>query len=253
MNLPQYVQKTSATDPKQIRLLLVGPPKYGKTWASTTFPNPIFLDIDNSFTSAELSKMGLNVIPLHDPAFRKKHWPADSKLSSCVVAAIKDLASKLDGTSTIVLDSMSSISNVVEDELWLRVPVGKDGKPDGYAFWEMWADWWCGLCILMTQYTCHFVLTAHEAEIRDGDNGKIVGYRWLLPGQKFSPNMSSYFTDVFRQTRETKETGIGLTRTVQDVYMWQVRGDSKYNYCCTRMKTDKMFLPATYKSFDLYK
>lgn len=224
---------------KHIRLLLVGPPKWGKTYSVVkTFPNPIVVDFDNGLTAIK----GVDVAPFYDDEWLKKMLPGTIMKSNALIQFLLKHATQLSSDQTLVLDSLSTITDELNRDLTKLQPKGKDGKPDGYWYWNQWGDWLRGFCIILTTLKCNVVLIAHEVEVRDGEDGKLTGYRWLLDGKKFSPRLSQFFTDVFRQTKETKE----VAGKVIETYKWQVKQTTLFPYANTRMTCDTLYIPADY-------
>lgn len=261
MPLPIYAVPTSTEVDPQVRLMLVGPPKSGKTYAATTFPNPLIVDFDNGLTSAELRAKKLATLPFYDEAwlrtqYKQLHPSATSPLKPAS-AFVTFLNSRelmaMDLGDTLVLDSLSTLSDAVKFELTPQIPVGKDGKDDGYWYWRNWSNWFAALCTKIKSLRCNVVLIAHEQEIRDSETGRVNAFKYILQGQEFSPRLPQFFTDIYRQTKEVKEVpgtaaGDKLAKRVTETYLWQIKSSPQF-MCETRMKTDRQFVPANYSSF----
>lgn len=255
MHLPTYVMDTSTKVTPQIRLLNTGIPKSGKTESAITFPGPLVLDYDNGLTSPRLRDKKIANLPMYDPAFIKKNWGGlvtNTKrgVADATLQFLRTEGMKMSADQTLIFDTLSTFADALEADLWAITPLGKDKQPDGFWFWDAWGTWWCDFCTLLTQLPCHVVVNAHEAEVRDAETGRVLSYKWMLAGQKFSPRLSQFFTDVFRQTVITEDLP-GPEKRVKETYMWQVKKDQLFPYCCTRIDTDKKFLPATYGSFGI--
>lgn len=247
MHLNELTVKTTPEGTDQIRLMQVGPPGSGKTYSAvTTFPDPYVIDIDRGLTSPDIRILEVKSFPLWDAAYRKTKFNT-IKMSECVIKIITESKS-LTASSTLILDSISTLSDGVAADLWAVTPLGKDKQPDGYWFWDNWGDWWLGLCQLLNNLQCNVVVNAHESEVRESDSGKLMFFRWLLAGQKFSPRMSQYFTDVFRMKKFATTSGTGQATTVKEEYMWQIKADYQFPFAKTRISSDKLYVPATYKS-----
>lgn len=260
MPLPSYIQRVSREIDPQIRLLLVGPPKFGKTYAASTFPNPLFVDFDNGLTSRELREKNLAILPFYDEQWLRKQYP---KLHVASVAPVKPASAlvtflnspeimAMTVEDTLVLDSLSTISDAVKMELTPLIPVFKNDKEDGFWFWRQWSNWFRDFCTKLRSLRCHVVLTAHEQEIRDPETGRVTAYKFMLQGQEFSPRLPQFFTDIYRQTKESKllpGSADSLTKRVQESYLWQIKSSPQF-VCETRMKTDKQYVPANFSSFD---
>lgn len=267
MHTPSYAKPLELKTTLPIRLLLVGIPGSGKTYSTaSTFPNPIVFDVDNGLQSKDIRALNVPSISMWNPALRAemqaslkptsvpKHYSKFINLPGMAGLMIKFMlveGPKFTPDQTIIFDSISTISDAVEADLWEITPLGKDKQPDGFWFWDAWADWWCQFSTLVTELKCNVVVTAHEAEVRDSETGRVLAYKWMLAGQKFSPRLSQFFTDTFRQLCEVKEDI--ATKKVTKTYSWQVLPSPQFPYCKTRMGVNSMSVPATYKSFDLYK
>lgn len=263
MPLPPYIIRTSSNEvPPQIRLLLVGPPKSGKTYAASSFPNPLFVDFDNGLTSTELRAKNLATLPFYDEAWLRKQYPvlhANAKLpvrpaSSFVTFLNSPELLSMSIEDTLVLDSLSTMSDAVKTELTPLIPVSKKtGEDDGYWFWKQWSNWFCSLCTKIRSLNCNVVLTAHEQEIRDSETGRVLAYKFMLQGQEFSPRLPQFFTDIYRQTKDTKQlpgpAGDKLAARVSENYLWQIKSSPQF-LCETRMRTDKQFVPANFTSLN---
>lgn len=247
MHLPQNTKQTSELTAPQTRLFLIGPPKSGKTFAAATFPNPFFLDFDSGLTSKELRERNLPHMPFYDTKFVKEVLKQQNKMNG-LNWFLQNEAGKFTNEQTLVLDSISTIGDAVTEELDRVTPIGKTGEKDGFWFWKSWALWWQGLCTKLIDLKCNVVVIAHEQEIRDSETGKVLSYMWMLKGKDFSPRMGQFFTDVFRQTKKSSESGGKVTVE----YLWQVHPTAQFQTACTRMKIDTLTVPATYESIKKY-
>ena len=243
MHIPAYIKKSTDENP-QIRLLLVGPAKWGKTFSAATFPNPVFLDFDNGLTNPELRAKNIPHIPFYDSAFVKEHLkePDPTRRAEALANFLRNEGMKMTVDQTLVIDSLSTLCDALTDGLDKRTPVGKTGEKDGFWFWKQWSEWLRGFCTLLTSLKCNVVVIAHEQELRDSETGRLLGYKWLLKGQDFSPRLSQFFTDVFRQVREAKESG----GKIIEEYKWQVKPSPTVSYTATRMNVDTLYIPANY-------
>lgn len=258
MHLPSYAKPVSE-ESHQIRLLLVGAPGSGKTYTTlSTFPNPLCIDADRGLQNKDIKKLNPNSIPFYDKSVRKamapgkfRESPNFGNMADQLTTFLTVEGPKFSADQTLIFDSGSSIADNVSKDLWATCPVTKEREPDGFKYWESWAIWWTGFCDKLKELQCHVVLTMHEEEIRDRQTGRILKYDWILPGKMFSFRMPQFFTDVFRQVANTKETVAGSGKYDRE-FLWQVLPDDKFS-AKTRMNTDRKFVPATYKSFDQYK
>lgn len=250
MYTPPSAIKSSTIEIPQIRLLLVGIPKSGKTYSvATTFPGVVVADFDNGYTANDLRGKDIPLLNFYDPEWVKKVYPGKSS-ANAFSDFLANEATKFERGQTLVIDGLSSLSDAVREHLDKITPKGKDGNPDGFWFWKQWSIWFQQFCVRLTTLKCHVVLIAHEQEIRDSETGRVLSYKWLLQGQEFSHRLSQFFTDVMRQTKTTTEvTKPGPIVEVTNKFEWQIAPDTKFPYCCTRMNSNQKFVPATFASF----
>lgn len=259
MPLPNYAIKTSTEIDPQIRLLLVGPPKSGKTFAAATFPNPLYVDFDNGLTATELRALQLAQLPFYSEEWVRTQYkslhPSPTspfKPASAFVQFINSVdVQKMTIEDTLVIDSLSTLSDAVKAELAVNTPKGKDGNPDTFWFWREWSNWFCAFCTKLKSFKCHVVLLAHEQEIRDNETGRVTSYKFCLQGQEFSPRLPQFFTDIYRQTKESRQIPgqvDKLKMQVEESYLWQVKTTPQF-LACSRMNTKQLYMPATFKSF----
>jgi len=242
---PNSILSSDTTATKQRRVLLMGPPKSGKTYSTvTTFPNPFVLDFDRGLTEI---KEPIQHLPLYSEEFFKKPGIVGQAKINYLTKFLKEEASKFTTDQTLVVDSLSTLCDMLAIDLERLSPADSKGVKDGFWFWKKWSEWLRDFCIALNGLTCHVVVCCHEQEIRDADSGRVIGYKWLLKGQDFSPRLSQFFTDTIRQTRITTD---GPDKTVKVEYLWQIQPDGLFPLCATRMNTNKKFVPASFKSFN---
>lgn len=262
MPLPNYATYDKSTTDTLIRLLLVGPPGSGKTCAAATFPNPLFLNFDNNLKSAEilLGKSFAN-LPFYDEPWIRTQYPklhptptSPLKVSSALTTFLNSAEiAAMTQEDTLVIDSLSTLGDAVFKDITAITPKSsKTGEADGHWFWKTWAEYFCALCTKLKSLRCHVVLIAHENEIRDSETGRVISYKFVLQGQLFSPRLPQFFTDMYRQTLETKPLagGSALDKTtlrVEENYLWQIKTSTLF-LCKTRIRTQNQFVKAHYKS-----
>lgn len=259
--LPAYAT-TPAPTAEVVRLLLLGPGGWGKSTAAATFPNPVFIDFDNNLPAEFAGKYP--TIPMWN-----REWLLTQKLSmnpSILGSAIanrplmflpqifKDI-STLDSDQTVVFDHLSAISDLLA--ICIKEDNSAEIKKNPYAFWAMWAEFLSALFDGIRKTRCNVVMICHEDELREPETNRLLGRRWLLPGQKFSPKVPTYFNNVFRQCR-TYDVNRGGTLAVPGAltaqtakldYLWQIRPDAEFQYARTTIPGDKLYVKATYQSF----
>jgi len=190
----------------------------------------------------------LPTLPLWDLEYVTKTMKMQNQAGAIDVFLHKE-APFFGENQTLVFDSMSTIGDSVADNLWNKAPKSKTGEPDGYWFWDEWSSWWLSFCTKLMRLRCNVVVICHEQEIRDAETGRVLAYKWMLKGKDFSPRLGQFFTDVFRMTRKSTEQPGGK---VAEEYLWQVKPDDKFPFCCTRMSVDTKFVQANYTSFEKY-
>lgn len=244
--IPKFAQNCAdIKQSSQRRLLLVGQMKSGKSYSSvTTAPKPFVVDFDNSLQNEDIKR-------LNPPCFPAFTLAGASAKVNALEAFMRDDLPRFASEQTVIFDSLSTIADAVRTYLDAKTPLGKDKNPDGFWFWKNWAIWFCQFATRLTEVKCNIILIAHEQEVRDSETGRILAIKWLLQGQEFSPRLGAFFTDIFRQTRTTKPDP-NKPGHVVETFEWQVKSDDKF-MCNTRMNTTQKFVPASWKSFELFK
>jgi len=227
----------------QRRVLLMGPPKWGKTWSALTSPNPVVADFDRGLAGYPNEVCS---IPFYDLKWVmntfKLRWNAEAFLKWLQTDALQ-----LEKDQTLIVDSLSTLSDALTTELDSKTPLTRQGEKDSFWFWRAWSQYLCDMCNAFTRLQCNVILISHEQEIRDSETGKILGYKWLLKGQDFPPRMSQFFTDVIRQTKRTEE----LKGKVKETFLWQIKPDGLFPLLCTRCATEDKFVQAEWSAIDI--
>src|SRR4051812_21764394 len=111
-----------------IRLGIQGPPGTGKSWAAATFPNPVFLDLDNKLRSLK-DRPGILRIPFcelewisqyNNGAFKPKSPVLPPNRRDAVRFWLRKEGSKLDHTYTVIIDSLSNLMNAFDQQTELE-------------------------------------------------------------------------------------------------------------------------------------
>jgi hypothetical protein len=261
MNILQYAKESPSEQAELTRLLLVGPAGWGKSTSSATFPQPVWVDVDNN-VPPEIKPKLKHVIPLWNRDFLTNNafggitpevlvqYPLN--FFPRILSDARDLTAEY----TLVVDNLSAISELLAT--MISNLHAKAIEKNSYHFWNVWAAWLNSLFIGLKSLKCHVILIAHEDEIRDNETNRVLNRRWLLDGKKFTPKMGSYFNNIFRQTRiEEKASQFAVQRSYENMnsavttlkYMWQVLPDQEFDVARTTIKTNKLFVPAMYQSF----
>jgi hypothetical protein len=234
--LPYAITKKYTDD--QRRVLLIGPPKFGKTWSSLTAPNPIVADFDRGLAGYPNEVITL---PFWDKTWVSQTFKVVHQTEGFMKFLLGD-ATLLDQNSTLVIDSLSTLSDALTVELDAKCPQTRSGEKDSFWFWKQWSNWLCTFCNQLTRLKCHVILICHEQEIRDSETGKLIGYRFLLKGQDFPPRMPQFFTDIIRAIRKTEiVNGKAITK-----FIWQIKPDNLNPILYTRLQTDEVYIPANW-------
>lgn len=242
----EHAKRAAAAKESPFRkLLCVGMSGSGKTYSNvTTAKNPIVVDYDHQLNDRAVLDKLVGVFPMYDKEFIHKEFGLLPTRMDAQKIAVKTLfqkhLSKLSPECTVIWDSGTLMADFIEEILWEQTPTSK-GEKDGYEFWDMWADWWREFCADVRDLRCNFVLTFHEKEQYD-KKGNFLGWSWALAGKKFASRFSQFFTDCVRQVRQSAPAnGVANVK-----YLWQVAPTDDFVWAKTRLKTDKLYIPASW-------
>jgi len=248
LHIPALTE-TVNTSEQQMRCLIIGPAGSGKSWAAKTFPNPYYLDWDDNLSHEYFQDVQ------RFPAYRIEDHLLAARTNDVYkwqLAWMKEHAYKMLPEQTLIFDSIAGFADALRDKLEAATPKSpKTGEADGYWFWKRWSVYFRELFNTFKKCKCRIVIIMHENEVRDSETGRVLSIKPLLQGQEFSPRIPSFFTNVFRQTARPNKI-----ITTQDIkgaatidYYWQVKSDTRFDIARTTIKTSRVFIPATYKSF----
>jgi hypothetical protein len=240
---PPGSTKASAIISPQIRLLLMGKPCSGKTWAALTAPNPIILDIDNGTTSVRKKNPNATILPFYDPEWCRKNCANVSEARRAIKWWLNAEGRKVPKGYTIVIDSLSSWQDSFHIEQEKTPKITKGGDEDSYFLWSEKVKYFRDCHFIISSLAAHVIVTCHEREIRDDKTGTLLGKVLPFMSGQFADYMPRYYTDVFHQF--TKEEG-GKLR-----YLWQTSGDNKYDLK-TRMPDAPSTIEANFGVFATY-
>lgn len=257
----------------QIRLGIQGAPKTGKTFAATTFPNPIFLNFDRGL-GAHRGKSHILEIPFWDTDFIKKLTPNDPSRKNALISWLKQEGSKLTTEQTLVIDGSTGIQNAFDAWYKLNPVYTRNGKEDDFAQWRLKKEFFAELCESLKLLKCHVIYIAHETVDRDKEgnlNGKV---KPLLTGS-FSDELASHFTDWlralstnkpkdftaikpeslanwgFKSVEEFKSLCNSYAET-DSMYFWQVHPDAMCNTGTSSLINAPRFIKADFETFSKY-
>ena len=247
--IPFGQSKVSTESSKIKRIFIVGQSGHGKS--TSAFKDPpgscVYVDGENNAPPEFSTRSDILYLPFHDLAWVKKNFSAAPTVTHALMAFLdfEGPARKLPPETVLLIDSLSWIADELNNRLNVSKPKSSTtGNDDGYWYWKEWAQYWSDLCSRIKRLPCNVVLTAHEHELLDTDTGKLLGYRWRLPGKQYSMRIPQFFTDVFRQIRRQKGDAYE--------YVWQIMGTSQFPAAKTTMHVSKPEVPATWKSFEDY-
>lgn len=188
--------KTDYKPSQSFALMLIGPPKAGKTVFATTFPDPYILDCDNNLAGA-LRYHGdvFNFFydnPNLDEAKKEKRW-------SFSIRALQEACSAPD-VKTVIIDGLSLLADYLQEEILSHTTANalivSGEKCMGL---QQWAPFKIKLSQLITACKSSgklFIMTCHEQAMTNDANA-VIAYRPLV-SSALRDNICGYFTDVWR-------------------------------------------------------
>lgn len=189
-------------------LLLVGPPKRGKTTLALSFPKPWIADCDNNLPGAirfhlekdPNFKFKYDCINIADDSQLCKDWglkdgdlvPSEKRwlrLVECAKAAAKDPE-----IWTLIFDSLASIDTYLQDYIVSQ----KDEKKEKQMTISDWIPYKNMMTKLVTTFRSigkPFIMTSHERVEKDEGTGVLV-YKVNMSGS-LQDNFGGFFSDVW--------------------------------------------------------
>jgi hypothetical protein len=264
MYIPKIaVSLETITTKQQIRLGIQGAPKTGKTYASTSFPNPVFINLDRGL-GAHSGK------PIHEIPVWDKKIVTDAK--TFLESFLNTEALELSHEQTLVLDGNTGIENAFNAWSVAHPVYSKGGATDDFAKWRQKIEFYGNIIESLKRLRCNTIYICHEIPDRDSKgelNGKL---RPLLTGQ-FADQLASHFTDWVRQLCVDKKSlrdngnhenwGLSnkedFTKIIfplfpdsDSIYYWQLQPDSLCNCATSSLIRPPRYIPALYGSFIKY-
>jgi hypothetical protein len=187
-------------------LLLIGPPKSGKTALASSFPLPAILDCDSNLAYAARNSDFLFENPNVEDG--KEIAPAQRWKKSCdflrEAIALPDTECR-----TIVIDGLTIMGNYLIDSLSVhsKLTVGGEKVMD-QTLWQPFRNKITQFILQGRASNKMFIMTCHEDIIRDETSGAVIAYRPLIPGQ-LKQNLAGLFSDCWRT--ETKTLGKNIS------------------------------------------
>lgn len=199
-------------------LMLIGPPKAGKTVAALNFPDPYILDCDNNLAGA---------LRYHNHAKKPfPFWfdnpgeePPEKRWTWCMGKLKEAIAS--DKPKTIIIDGLSLMAYYLEKHILANSAKG-NGMDDliiagekvmNMSHWNPFKNLMSQLVMACKSSGKLFIMTCHE-QTELSKTGAVVGYVPLISGS-LRQNIAGYFTDVWRC--ETSNTPQGADYSLRFV------------------------------------
>jgi hypothetical protein len=212
----------AATDFKTSRafaLLLIGPPKSGKTTFALSFPKPWVLDCDNNLAGALRYHKNLGE-PVTDFFFDDPNEEPNPDLRWSVAMKALVEAIKSPDVETIFVDGLTVLAWWLERHILANSNTSSGGMKDLVIAGEkcMNQSQWGPFRNNMVKFVMaaravgkNFIMSCHEA-METSEDGAIIAYRPLISGQ-LRANLAGLFTDCWRC--ETGNSASGPTYSVR--------------------------------------
>lgn len=179
------------------RVLLYGPSGTGKTTLASTFPNPIFVDLDDGMLSLEGQDITYYTItenPSQDPDLidligerLAKGKDGFSKSAEC----IEKLCNTLGSNDTLVIDSITFLNDYALNSV-LKSENQKKPRIQDWGAAQKLVE---GIVSEINFAACNIVVIAHEQFIKDEESGFVS---WLpMTIGKLATKLPIYFDEVY--------------------------------------------------------
>jgi hypothetical protein len=197
-------------------LLLLGPPKSGKTNAAMIFPNPYFADCDNNLSSA-VNRCGdktfyYDTINIDDEGKEVPEGFRYERLLQCCKAAANN-----PDVQTIVVDSLTMVGDYIIAHILRKQNIPQMRIQDYGTLKDLASKF----IVWLRSSGKLIIFTGHEKYDKDEISGVLL-YRVNFPGQ-LADTIGAYFSDVWRCECEQS-------------------GGDKYKYIVRTMPTPRMAL-----------
>lgn len=190
---------------KYVRILLCGRAKTGKTYFAGTWPSPLFINTDKGMKTLASSHIPSIDILQGEPAWRIMRRILEN-LEEREGEYWEALLKAKYEPKTIVLDSVSSLSSLMEIELLNDPPEGAGRKnPDGGLQIQ---DYNCiqnrlyGLLRQMAELHYNIIVTSSTDYLIDEGNGRLYENP-SVSGNKAGPQIPHFFDDVYYHSYST--------------------------------------------------
>ncbi len=204
---PIYTPKNSYTLDKaeaytQIRLILQGVAKSGKTYAALTFPYPTVLSLDRGLIS-HTGRADVIEIPFFNGKFvdsiKKRDGisqPPNKKEAILIWLTTEGL--RLTKEQTLIVDHNTALQAAYH--IWYRQNPdysAKKGEENTFSQYRWKIDYFTEIMDAIKALTCNVVYLCHEYEVENEIGAQTGQQRPLMSGQ-FVNELQSHFTDSYR-------------------------------------------------------
>lgn len=213
---------TYSTVVDNIRLILQGEPKSGKSTLACQFPGAYVIDCDLNLGGPLRWLVEHNKpLPIGYDVLDKDEAGNEVPMPNRYQRFIKLMTEAQSNPTikTIVIDSATAFQDILLAETSRLQPSVKDGR----QLWGFFFTYGKELMARLRLIRKHIILTAHEKVEKLPDGSLVYPIRIAWPGQ-LGTIMASFFTDVWRT--EVKQVGY----TPNAKYEWTVRTMPNYQY-----------------------
>lgn len=210
-------------------IIIVGPPFTGKTTACLTFPNPVFMNLDNKIP------VGTKCIPFHKPAFCDQYAPRSNSMlppnrRDAILYWLYKHVAQLPSDWTLILDSFSALSDAfhMQAELVEDIGTSKAGNKAQLKVFGAKLAYLESIFTLLKYASCRVIVTAHT-QPEYGENGEPTGSVKPFCTGSFSDKICNYATDVVRSyvhiDPATGKPSVDAATGRVVGYRWKIRPD----------------------------
>lgn len=248
--IPSYAKSIKDEDVTQFRILLQGAAGTGKTWAATTFPNPLFLNFDRGL-GAHAGKDILE-IPFYDDKFINEVLKVPNDKDKNIIKPdrrpnrrdalrkfLQNEGSKFQSNQTLILDSWTAVQNSFDIQTRYEPSFNFKGQEDGFAFWQQKIEYSAEVCgEILKSLPCNVIVICHEFQEVDENNKATGKFEPLMQGG-FKKQLASHFSDVYRAIYH------------EGKYVWQVGKTDKFEAknTCRNLPAGQVIIEANYEAW----
>jgi hypothetical protein len=266
--LQDFETLTIRPSPKY-RVGIQGAPGTGKTFAAATFPDPHFLELENTLDDAAAGiqhHLGIDVSTIKRIKFFNDDWVRQyCKTAGIGVVELAGVVNKRDAikhwilnkgktipiTSSLILDTWTTLQIFFDQMTVLQPSYTKKGEIDEFAFWDKKITYSEEVMTALESLECNVVVLLHEHQQRDPATGMLLDKIQPLMQGKFVTYIKKYFPNFFRAKARVRldSSGKPVTKDGRDVvdYVWQTASDREFDAKCSVVGLSA-YVPATYKS-----